>query len=117
MLHPFQFHVAEPLICVVCLRCGLGKILGGLADSVKVICCLVQHVHHCRFNKVKYSVQAVHTPPHATDSTATADTLRQVEAKLLQKKTQLQSFGAEFRQACILYLTLIAIPNSKATQT
>ena len=65
-------------------------------------------MHCCRFNKVKYTIQAVHSPPHATSSAATADSLRQIEAKLLQKKTQLQTFGAEFRQACLPYSAAFA---------
>lgn len=64
-------------------------------------------IHHqaclCRFSKVKYTLQAVHTSSQATPAASTADSLQQVEAQLLKKKTELQTFGTEFRQASTLY--------------
>lgn len=56
-------------------------------------------VQHCRFNRVRYTIQAVHTAATADQSLAPiADAVQQVEAKLLQKKTELRKFESEFRQ-------------------
>lgn len=55
----------------------------------------------CRFNKVKFSVQAVHTPASqasSAQSAQSAEAVRQVEAKLLQKKSELRQFESQYRQ-------------------
>ena len=52
----------------------------------------------CRFNRVRYTIQAVHTMSTDRSLAPIADTVQQVEAKLLRKKTELRQFESEYRQ-------------------
>ena len=52
----------------------------------------------CRFNRVRYTIQAVHTMSTDRSLAPIADIVQQVEAKLLRKKTELRQFESEYRQ-------------------
>ena len=50
----------------------------------------------CRFNKVRFTVQAVHTA--ASQPSASAAEVQKLEAQLLQKKSEMRQFESQYRQ-------------------
>ena len=50
----------------------------------------------CRFNKVRFTIQAVHTA--ASQPSASAAEVQKVEAQLLQKKSEMRLFESQYRQ-------------------
>ena len=75
--------------------------------------CIKKHhqaLASCRFNRVRYTIQAVHTSSQAGSLPPSVDALRQVEAKLLTKKVELRQFESEFRQVGLLQPEDVAYP-------
>lgn len=59
------------------------------------------------FNRVRYTIQAVHTMSTDRSLAPIADTVQQVEAKLLRKKTELRQFESEYRQVQSQFDTVV----------
>lgn len=59
------------------------------------------------FNRVRYTIQAVHTSSQGSPQAPSADAVQQVEAKLLQKKTELRRFETEYRQVQAQFETVV----------
>ena len=102
MMHILHPHMAYVLACSVSVtRFDVRWTSDVLCNTDTVQYHQSKLVQHCRFNRVRYTIQAVHTAATADQSLAPiADAVQQVEAKLLQKKTELRKFESEFRQVC-----------------
>lgn len=68
-----------------------------------------------RFNKVRFSIQAVHTA--ASRSSSSVEAVQQVEERLLQKKSEMRQFESKYRQVsstlCMASLTMSRVPLTK----